>query len=390
MTRAYGVGTVYERKDGRWVAQTRDKRSGKTVQRTAKTEKEAKNLLRAMNSRVDSGKRASDKAVTFRTYALEWLAERAERGRSSSTVGVYQGCLERYVFDRIGGKRIGDLSELDVENVLHEAFTERGLSASTLKLIQKSIAAVLTDAVKGKVISTNVARNVTIPEQAAKTQPVEMPTVEEVQALLKAAEGTPVGRALVVLATSGARIGELLGAKWSDIDLDSGLWRIERTITRDRNDRHVLGESTKSRRSREVILPPLALTALKEQRLAVVEARLAFKDWADLDLVFPTPDRGTVQDPSNLRRQLDRAKTTAHEKAVKAALKAKQPAPRPFPGSFHAMRHFFASVTLTELQVAEVQQLLGHSNSRMTTSIYGHLTRTSAQAGPQAVANLLG
>ena len=68
----------------------------------------------------------------------------------------------------------------------------------------------------------------------------------------------------------------------------------------------------------------------------------------------------------------------------------KTPQPEGQGGSFHAMRHFFASVTLTELQVAEVQQLLGHSNSRMTTSIYGHLTRSSAQAGPQAVAKLLG
>lgn len=385
MTRAYGIGSVFQRGNGVWTAQITDKRTGRKVQRAAKSERDAKRILREMASRVDAGQRASDRSVTFRTYAEGWLKDRAERGRSSSTVGVYEGYLRRDVFDRIGGKRIGDLSELDIENVLHAVYEEKGLSASTLKLIQKAISSVLSDAVRGKVISHNVARNVVIPEGAAKSSEVVLPTVEQVQALLALTKGTQVGRALVVLATSGARIGELLGAKWSDIDLESGTWAISRTVTRDRHDRIVLGESTKNRKAREIILPPLALAALREQRRNVVEWRLCVADWTDLDLVFPT-DRGTVMDPSNFRRSMDRIQ----EKARKKALKAGEEPPEEFPGSFHALRHFFASVTLSEMQVAEVQQLLGHSDSRMTTAIYGHLTRKSAEAGPAAVAAVLG
>lgn len=388
MSRAYGVGTVYERKDGRWVAQIRDKKSGKTVQRTAKDANTAKKLLRDMASRVDSGKRASDRSVTFRRYAQDWLENRAERGRSAGTVARYERLLDDYVFERIGGKKIGSITEVDVENVLHEAFEEKNLSASTLSLIQKAIAAVLSDAVRSKAVSSNVARSAVIPEQAAKSRPAEMPTTEEVKGLLEETKGKQLGRMIVVLATSGARIGELLGAKWDDLDLDSGLWRITRTTTTDRKERIVLGTTTKSRKVREIVLPPVAVTALREQRTYVLEQRLSTSDWDDHDLLFPT-DRGTVLDPSNLRKLLRTAIGKAHKKAVAKAKAEGLPAPRPFPGSFHALRHYFASVTLSELKEAEVQQLLGHSSSQITTSIYGHLTRKSAEAGPSAVAREL-
>ena len=383
MTRTYGTGTVYSRGD-RWIAQVRDRRSGKTVQRSAKSEREARKLLREMTSRVDSGKRASDKSITFRAHAENWLAHRAERGRTGGTVGEYERILRRDVFPRIGGKLIGSLTETDVENVIYELLDERGLSASSLGQVKKAIAAVLTDAMKSRSLSVNVARGVEIPETARAAKVAEMPTTDEVRALLDATAGTSLGRALVVLAISGARIGELLGATWQSIDLDTGAWTIHRTTSKDRQGRAILGDQTKSKRTRVIDLPPSAVALLRDQRRYVLELRLAVRDWQDHDLIFPS-ERGTVLDPRNFRKKLDAAKKEAERTLAESGLLV-----RPYPGSFHSLRHYFSGTSLGQMEPAEVQQLLGHSTLRMTTSVYGHLTPRARSQGPAAVAAELG
>ena len=92
-----------------------------------------------------------------------------------------------------------------------------------------------------------------------------------------------------------------------------------------------------------VALPIDVVDALKEQRVRVAELRLVLGEaWTDLDLIFPT-SIGTVVDPNNVRRRL------------------KETAPG-FPGSFHGLRHAFASAAVAVLPSdAAVAKVLGHA-----------------------------
>jgi integrase len=385
MTRTYGTGSVYQRSDGRWVAQLMNKLTGKPVQKTANTESGARKKLREMSSRVDAGKPATDKAVSFRTYFETWLVADAERGRSAATANKYEQLIRNHALDRIGGRQIGKLSEVDVENLLYAVWKEKDLSASTLNLLRSAISVVLKHAVRAKAVSTNVAAGVQVPTEARKSEPVMPPSTEHVRALLAATQGTELGRLLVLAGLSGARIGEILGAKWSDVNLSIGEWTISRTITKDRRDRTIIGKTTKGKKIRPLVMPPTALVALREQRSFVIQHRLGAPDWQDNDLIFPT-ERGTARDSSNLRKQLHKAKNVAYAALCSEAAKyGNSELPEPFPGAFHALRHFFSSVTLTELTAAEVQQLLGHSSVSLTTGIYGHLTVKTATRGPALV-----
>ena len=53
---------------------------------------------------------------------------------------------------------------------------------------------------------------------------------DEVKAVLAAMRDTPVFAEVVVLLSTGARRGELMGLKWGDLDLDAGKVGIERSI----------------------------------------------------------------------------------------------------------------------------------------------------------------
>lgn len=385
MTRTYGTGSVYQRSDGRWVAQLMDRLTGKSAQRTSNTESGARKKLREMASRVDAGKPAVDRAVSFRRYFESWLESDAERGRSAATVNKYEQLIRNHALDRIGGRQVGKLSEVEIENLLHAAWKEKDLSASTLNLLLSAISVVLKHAVRAKAVASNAAAGVQIPIEARRSEPVSPPSTAHVRALLKATQGTELGRLLVLAGLSGARIGEILGAKWSDVNLSTGEWTISRTITKDRHDRTIIGKTTKGKKLRPLVMPSTALLALREQRSFVIEHRLGAPDWQDNDLIFPT-ERGSVRDSSNLRKKLHKAQKIAYADLCSQAIENGQSDdPEPFPGAFHALRHFFSSVTLTELTPAEVQQLLGHSSVSLTTGTYGHLTAKTATRGPALV-----
>ena len=82
MTRANGEGSVYERKDGRWVAAVRDPATGKRRAAYCRSEAEAKRALRRMATNADRGEVVLGRGATLRTWVEQWLPERAGRRRS--------------------------------------------------------------------------------------------------------------------------------------------------------------------------------------------------------------------------------------------------------------------------------------------------------------------
>lgn len=365
-----GAGSITARTDGRWEVRVTDPATGKRVSRYAKTEAAANRLLRSMLGRADTGAPVADGRATLRAYGDRWLTERAPRRRSAATVREYRRRFDAYLVPTLGGLRLSEVTSLDVEDVL-DGLAARGLSQSTIRGTRNTLAAMLSDAVRARHLVVNVAAAARLPEVDVERPRVDAPTAEEVLALLDAAQGTAVEHLVVILATTGARVGEALGATWSDVDLDRGAWRITRTVTLDLDGRPVLGARGKTAAStRTVALPPLAVAALRAQRARVAELALAAGPlWVgEHDLVFPS-ERGTVWDVRNARKRFAPVAAAAG-----------------FPGSFHALRHAFASAAVAVLPSdAAVAKVLGHAKRATTTDLYAHLRAESSSAVAGAV-----
>ncbi|MFN8158416.1 MAG: site-specific integrase [Candidatus Nanopelagicales bacterium] len=308
-----------------------------------------------MATRAENGEVVLAKGATLRTWVAEWLPERAGRRRRESTVSAYAYRLNTYVLPLIGGIRLRELTSLDVEDMAH-ALARKGLSHSTIKGCLVALSACLHDAKRGSHLATNPAVGVEVPETARPTAEASAPTIEQVAALLDKVGGTYLEALSLLLLSTGARIGEALAARWSEVDLDSGSWLVSQTLTRGRDGSVRIGDRRKSGDGRRLSLSPDAVTALREQRRRVAQARLhAGGAWHDHDLVFPS-SIGTPQDSSNVR---------ADFRPVAASVG--------WPGSFHAFRHFVASVGLSALPTAVVSKQLGHKRATLTTDVYGHL-----------------
>ncbi|MDP2289352.1 MAG: site-specific integrase [Actinomycetota bacterium] len=324
-----------------------------------------------MLSRVRTGEIAVDKNVSLARYVEDWLVDRAGLRRRESTVREYERCLVSYVLPSIGGVRLAALNTPMVES-LFDRLAEAGLSHNSIRNVKKALSACMSDAVASRVLSTNLVRHARLPENARPPKPIVVPTSTEVRDLLESTQGTALGRLLVLLVSTGARVGEGLATKWSDLDLDAGTWVLAQTLTVNRAGQTVIGRRTKTGRVRSIRLTPAAVQALREQRVEIAANRLAALAWEDNDLVFPTAI-GTVSDPHNKRRELkNHARKVGYET------------------SFHGLRHYAATVAMANVSSTQVQQLLGHASHRTTTDVYGHLLQGPQETAANAIAESLG
>lgn len=146
---------------------------------------------------------------------------------------------------------------------------------------------------------------------------------------------------------SGARQGELLELKWSDVDWEDSQIHIQRSFNKGRF------YSTKTQTSnRKIDLGPAMMTELKRWRLACTKNRL--------NLVFPN-ESGNPMNYSNAVNRYFKP----------ALLKAKLP-----PMRWHDFRHTFASLLIHQGENPKyIQSQLGHSSPTVTWNVYSHLMK---------------
>jgi integrase len=183
---------------------------------------------------------------------------------------------------------------------------------------------------------------------------------DEARALLAAARGTRNETLYVVALHTGLRQGELLGLKWSDVDLTGRRLSVRRAL---KVTDHELDfgppKNKQSRRSHT--LSKSAAAALRAHRARQSEERLRLGDlWQDHDLVFPNRV-GKPMDHNNL-----------YYREYKPLLQRAGLADKSF--TFHSLRHTFATELFNQRKRPKIiQALLGHSSIVQTMDTYSHL-----------------
>jgi integrase len=180
--------------------------------------------------------------------------------------------------------------------------------------------------------------------------------------------------ALYVLAlTTGLRIGELLGLKWSDIVFDTRRLRVSRQLQRGqgRSGEGLIFTEPKAASRRTVDLPTRTVEALKRHRKRQFEETLkAGGAYQDNALVF-TATLGTPLGPEKVT-----------QRSFKPLLKrAGLPEIR-----FHDLRHTFATLLLARgVHPTYVQRALGHASVKMTLDRYSHWMPSMGRATADAI-----
>ena len=203
-----------------------------------------------------------------------------------------------------------------------------------------------------------------------------VPDGEQAKLLIASAEGDRLGPLLTLALSLGLRRGELLGLRWSDVDIEAARVTIGQAM-----QRYVgvglQAAAPKTEQSRRVLnLPQVCIRALRSRRARQAEERLAAGPaWQENGLIFTTPI-GTPIDPRNLHRRF------------KALLKM---AGLPAATRFHDLRHACATYLLGEgLSLRTISDLLGHSSISVTSDVYAHVAPQMLEEAARKMDGLLG
>lgn len=294
----------------------------------------------------------------------------AGRTRAASTVREYRRRIDSYVTRRIGHYKLRSLTTVQIEQVLDQ-MAKDGLSKSSIRGCRNAVSAMLGDAVQAHLLRANVAAQARLPVVAEPSRKPQA-TAHQVLSLLTLAADSELAELLLLITYTGCRIGEALAVQWSDIDLEAGEWFVCRTTTLDEDGRVIIGERTKTGDPRTAYLQPAVIKALYSQRAKVAAMRLrAGNHWHDHDLVFPS-SVGTPQDSRNVRKRL----------RTLAGLAG-------YPSSFHGLRHLFATIAASKVNLTALAKVLGHRRTATTADLYAHLYDRDAMRASAAITEAL-
>jgi integrase len=221
--------------------------------------------------------------LTVAALAERWL-EHVRATRDEGTAAEYARNLRGHVLPVLGGRQLKTLGPADLDGLYAQLLAggrldgrPGGLSARTVRNIHKTVHKMLRQAVRWRLLAANPAADLELPP-VVEPQMVTLDHQQARRLLEAAASPRRAGwwAPLVLLAVAtGARRGELLALRWSDINLDAGTVAISRSLRRGEAGLRYKAPKTAAGR-RTVGLGPSTVAALRRLRAEQAERRLAF------------------------------------------------------------------------------------------------------------------
>ncbi len=245
---------------------------GRRLTRTFANRTEARKWIRQTLCDRDRGMLPPDDGkISVASFLAKWLGA-VKPSIKPKTYQQYEGIIRLHLIPPLGHLRLSTL-RADQLQALYANKLAAGLSPRTVRLIHGIARHALADAVRWGLVPRNVADATTPP----KPQPSEMHvwSPEQARAFLVGVSNDRL-EALYRLALScGLRIGELLGLRWEDVDLEDGRLQVRRTIQRlGKGTGLITGEPKTAKGRRQIIMPAPAVEALRRWKVRQLEEQL--------------------------------------------------------------------------------------------------------------------
>jgi integrase len=368
-------GHIRQQGKGSWELKFdlgRDPMTGRRITKYATfrgTKRKAQEELTRLLGHRDQGSYVEPTKMSLAQYLRHWLAADIDRRVAARTAARHRGIAEKNIIPKLGHIPVRKLTALHIEafeaELQRQGWTKprrkpsdgdqleaRGLSAQTVQHVHRTLSQALSHAVRLGVLFKNPAQQVKPPKPDRRE--IKILGKDEIGTLLKAASGTWLYLPALVAVTTGLRRGELLGLRWSDLDLKAGMLTVNQSMERIKGEIAFKAPKTKTSR-RSITLPAVAIQALHEHHLDQAEARLKLGLGGDpRGLVFTRAD-GRPLDPDSLSKAFGRLVATADATPI----------------TLHGLRHTHISHLLMDgVHVKVVSERAGHANVNITLSVY--------------------
>jgi len=347
-----------------------DPATGKRRQKrvTAATKKELEKKSAAIIHAAETGF-IEPRSVTFGEFWTRWVEAKAPT-LSPSTARRYRD-LGRLHLSAFAGLKLAKIGPADVQHLYADRLGT-GLSGTSVRHLHSVLHGAFDDAVKWGLVARNVCDAVSPP--ARNRTEMQTWNAAEARAFLSASTGHRLEALWQLAITTGMRRGELLGLKWSDVDLDGNALSVRRSLSRGDTSRLIEREPKTQAGRRRIALSPGTVEMLRRHRVRQIEHRLSVGiAYEDRDLVFAN-ELGAHIHPNTLVRDFTLLTEAAGVPRIR----------------LHDLRHTSATLLLAEgVHPKIVQERLGHSDIAMTLNRYSHVTPHMQTAAANALEDVI-
>lgn len=290
---------------------------------TAETKKEAE--FKAAEFLVEQKRSLKPENITLRDLASHYV-DSLTNVRSPSTIAGYRKIINNSLDPNILDARIGFITPEMYQKAINE-FSKNHKPQTVINVNN-----VFSNALAWKGIK--IAEEIALPKHEKKE--ISIPSEDEIKKLLATCEGMRIELLIKFAVFLGLRKSEILALQWKDIDINSKTLTINKALVKDENKEFVVKQPKSISGYRKLTMPDILVNSLK-----------------------PTdnPDDRVINDSP-----------AALESMYKRVLKKLN-----MPYTFHALRHFNASVMLKEnIPNRYAKERMGHSTEDMLQKVYQH------------------
>jgi len=386
--RAHGEGTIFQRKDGRWVAEFTDN-AGKRRLFYGKTQREA--LVKMKNAIRDSdeGLLLDKSKILFADWIKEWLEVYSKPNIRKTTYSTYYNFVMNHIVPAFPNVLLKDLRADMLQRFINDKALNGRLDMKkdkvTGKLVihggelkQASLAKMFTvitmalkQAVKNKIIPYNVADDIILPPKPYNEKKIL--TKNEQKRLVELALNNehPLAFGIFLGLYTGLRIGELLGLKISDINFDKKVIHVKRTVGRasipgTKKTEYFVNDPKTLKGKRDIPIPEFICNLLKDYITKTEDIRRTLIDiakctsdkerWKGENYLFSSIG-GKPYEIGTFRNLLNKLLQQAEIEHI----------------TIHALRHSFATRAIENgFDIRSLADIMGHSDVKMTLNTYGH------------------
>ena len=321
--------------------------------------------------------RAAPPRMLLGDYLDEWLDTR-RMSVGPARLHNDRCYIEQHIRPRLGGVPVRDVTPPKL-NALYADIRDTGrirgtgpLAPATVLRAHTILHKAFADAVRWGYLDHNPADAADPPSQrvttAARRASIRVWTPEQVTVFerLLAAHAPQLYGLWLLVALTGLRRSEVLGLRWTDVDLARGRLAIRQVVVKVGSTAQVKEAPKSEHGYRSLDIGPKLVAVLRVRRDEQERERTAAPEWEDNDLVFCHPSRGPRGTPPGHWWYPDHPTRTIAKLIEASGL----PRIRPL----QDLRHTHASILLASGEPPKVvQERLGHHSTAFTQDTYQHL-----------------